>query len=84
MTRQLIEYKTAYDNAVLMLNLSEKQALTAQQTYEILLSNYSTNSTDFDDLLSIQSQLLKYNQQNINARLLANIAVAKIERLTNF
>lgn len=84
MTRQLIEYKTEYDNAILMFNLSEQQALTAQQTYEILLTNYSTNSVGFDDLLSIQSQLLIYKQLNINARLLANIAVAKIERLTNF
>ncbi len=84
MTRQLIEYKTEYDNAILMFKLSQRQVIIAQQTYEILLTNYSTNSAGFDDLLSIQSQMLKYKQQNINARLFANIAVAKIERLTNF
>ncbi|NOQ70397.1 MAG: hypothetical protein GQ574_00220 [Crocinitomix sp.] len=84
MTRQLIELKAEYDNALLIFQLSEKQEVTAKQTYEILLNNYSTNSAGFDDLLSIQSQLLKYKQQNIKARLQANIAVAKIERLTNF
>lgn len=84
MTVQLIEYKTEYDNALLLFHLSEKQETTAQQTYDILLTNYSTNSAGFDDLLSIQSQLLKYKQQNIKARLQANIAIAKIERLTNF
>lgn len=84
MTRQLIEFKTEYDNAILNLNLTEKQMQTAKQTYNILLTHYSTNSEGFDELLSIQSQLLMYKQQQLNARLAANIAQAKIERLTNF
>lgn len=84
MTVQLIAYKTEYDNALLMSHLSEEQETTAQQTYEILLTNYSINSAGFDDLLSIQRQLLDYKQQNIKARLQVNIAIAKIERLINF
>ncbi|MBD3639174.1 MAG: TolC family protein [Crocinitomicaceae bacterium] len=82
--RQLIEYKVDYDNALLEFELHEKQIETTNMAIEVLLVNYSSSGKGFDELLQLQNQLLKHEIGLIKGKLDMRIAIANIERLTDF
>jgi len=80
----LLQYKSAYDNAILKIELNEQQIKTTQMAYEVLLANYSSNGKGFDDLLQIQNQLLGYQLALKKQKITTYITVANIDRLTDY
>ena len=54
MLRLLIMYKADFDNASIEKNLYKDQSSTMQMAYEVLLANYSSNGTGFEELLMVQ------------------------------
>ena len=84
MIRFLIQYKLDYDNAIIEIDFQKEQIVTTNQTIEILLTNYSSTGNGFDDLLQLENQLLYYEIGLLKGQLDKNIAIAKIDRLTDF
>ncbi|MEZ5023228.1 MAG: TolC family protein [Chitinophagales bacterium] len=84
MMTALQTYKTEYDNALLELEFYNQQIIMVNSTYNILLSEYSSSGSRFDELIRIQDDLLDYKLKILEAYLQTHIAVAKIDRLTNF
>ena len=80
----LINYKADYDNGLLEINLYQNQTKTMQMAYDVLLSEYSSSGKGFEELLMVQNQLLEFDLGIYQAELKANIAQAKIERITKF
>ncbi len=80
----LLQYKSAYDNAILKVDLNNQQIKTTKMAYEVLLANYSSKGKGFDDLLQIQNQLLAYKLALKKQKLMTYIAVANIDRLTDY
>lgn len=80
----LLKYKSAYDNAILKVELNLKQIETVEMAYNVLLSNYSSTGKGFDDLLQIQNQLLAYKLGLKMEKLNALKAIANINRLTDY
>ena len=82
--RFLFQYKLDYDNAIIEIDFQKEQIVTTNQTIEILLTNYSSTGNGFDDLLQLENQLLYYEIGLLKGQLDKNIAIAKIDRLTDF
>jgi len=82
--RMLLQYKLEYDNSILHINLHKEQIKTTSQTIDILLTDYSSSGQGFDDLLQLENQLLLHEIGLIKGLLDQNIAIAKIDRLTDF
>lgn len=80
----LLKYKSDYDNAILRVELNNQQIETTQMAYEVLLAKYSSTGKDFDDLLQIQNQLIAYKLGLKMEKLIAFIAVANVNRLTDY
>ncbi|MFT5780080.1 MAG: outer membrane protein TolC [Crocinitomicaceae bacterium] len=81
---QLVKFKADYDNAILDIELYEKQIVTTQSAYNILLTEYSSSGKGFDDLLQLQNQLLGYSLDLKEAKMMAWIASSNIERYTDY
>ncbi len=56
--------------------LNEKQAEIAKKVLDVLITSYSTNSKDFEEVLRIERQLLKYELEHQKAITDKNAAVA--------
>jgi cobalt-zinc-cadmium efflux system outer membrane protein len=84
MIRLLLQYKSEYDNAVLNVELNIIQIATVDVAYQVLLSQYSSESKGFDDLLQIQNQLLNYKLGLAKSNLLRYKMIANIDRLTDY
>ena len=80
----LMQYKLDYENSILQINLHREQIKTTERTIDILLTNYSASGSGFDDLLQLENQLLQHETGLVKGLMDMNIAVAKIERLTDF
>lgn len=78
------QYKAAYDDALLLIELSEAQIISTQSVYNILLGEYSSKGTRFDELMQIQNQLIMYDLDIVKARVQTHLAKANIDRLTDF
>ncbi|RXP44976.1 TolC family protein [Lutibacter sp. HS1-25] len=61
--------------------LNQKQAAIAKKVLDILITSYSTNSTDFEEVLRIERQLLKYELEHQKAIIDKNVAVAFVNYL---
>jgi len=72
------DYRDAARRAVLF----EKLTGIARQTLNLLVSEYSTNGSDFEELLRMDRQLLKYELELEKARADRNTTVAYINYLT--
>ncbi|WP_066756267.1 TolC family protein [Crocinitomix algicola] len=84
LTSELAVFKSTYENTLLSFEVSNKQIAIAKQAFEILKANYTADHSVFDDLISLEQELLLFKKQKIISMLRAHIAVANIERLTNF
>ena len=80
----LLQYKSDYDNAILKIELYLQQIKTTEMAYEVLLANYSSSGKGFDDLLQIQNQLFSYQLFLEKEKIKTYIAVANINKLTQF
>ncbi len=61
--------------------LYQEQTLLAQQVLDILLVQYTTAGSDFEEVLRIQQQLLDYRLRGLDAVVDQNISAAMLERL---
>lgn len=62
-------------------DLYQKQTRLAQQVLDILLVQYTTAGSDFEEVLRIQQELLSYRLSGLDAVVDQNIAVAMLGRL---
>ena len=84
MMSQLLQYKLEYDNAVLMINLHQNQYETTEKALEILMVNYSSTGQGFDEVLQLENQLLSHEIAVVQGKFKMKMAIAKIDRLTDF
>lgn len=77
-----------YKNIIRNLNDAERRMLLygtqtkiVNQTYNLLLTNYSTAATQFEELLRTQQQLIDYRFKSIKAKIDFNLSIAEIEML---
>ncbi|MFO7524562.1 MAG: TolC family protein [Ignavibacteriaceae bacterium] len=61
--------------------LYQQQTRLAQQVLDILLVQYTTAGSDFEEVLRMQQQLLDYRLRSLDAVVDQNIAAAMLERL---
>ena len=65
-----------------LLSLYDKQIAETQQVLNLLLSAYGNSGKEFEEVLRIQQQLLKYKKMEATAMMNYQIAVAKLNYLT--
>ncbi len=70
-----------FNDAERRVTLYQKQRDIAQQTLDLLIVQYSTSGTQFEELLRIQQQLIEYQLKSIKAVVDRNLSVAMIDRL---
>ena len=63
------------------VSLNERQAEIARQVLDILITSYSTNSKDFEEVLRIERQLLGYGLARERAVIDRNVSVAFVNYL---
>lgn len=66
-----------------LLALYEQQIQTSQQSLDLLFTSYGNSGKEFEEVLRMQQQLLKYQKMRATALTQYQIAVAKINYLTS-
>jgi len=66
-----------------LLELYEQQIQTTQQSLNLLFTSYGNSGKEFEEVLRMQQQLLKYQKMRATALTQYQIAVAKINYLTS-
>lgn len=66
-----------------LLALYEQQIQTSQQSLNLLFTSYGNSGKEFEEVLRMQQQLLKYQKMRATAITQYQIAVAKINYLTS-
>lgn len=66
-----------------LLSLYEQQKQTSQQSLNLLITSYGNSGKDFEEVLRMQQQLLKYQKMSATAMAQYHIAVEKINYLTS-
>ncbi len=61
--------------------LYEEQAKLLRQTLDLMLTDYATATTSFEELLAVQQQLLDYRLKNTNNKVMRLITLAQLEVL---
>ena len=82
--RKLIDFKLSYDNAYIELKTHQRQIKTIKVAIDILITNYSSSGKGFDEVLQQENALLKHEIGLLKSFLDLHIAVANIDRLTDF
>ncbi|MFO7614211.1 MAG: TolC family protein [Bacteroidales bacterium] len=70
-----------FKDAERRLILYQNQTALANQALNILIVQYTTEGSDFDEVLRIQQQLLDYRFKYLDALIDGNIAVSMMQRL---
>lgn len=66
-----------------LIKLYEQQIQTSQQSLNLLLTSYGNSGKEFEEVLGMQQQLLKYRKLRSAALTQHQVAVAKINYLTS-
>ncbi|MBN1387844.1 MAG: TolC family protein [Bacteroidales bacterium] len=66
-----------------LLSLYEQQIQTTQQSLNLLFTSYGNSGKEFEEVLRMQQQLLKYRKMKSTALMQYLVAVAKINYLTS-
>lgn len=66
-----------------LLALYEQQIQTSQQSLDLLFTSYGNSGKEFEEVLRMQQQLLKYQKMRATALTQYQIAVAKINYITS-
>jgi len=66
-----------------LLSLYEQQIETSQQSLNLLFTSYGNSGKEFEEVLRMQQQLLKYRKMSATALAQYQIAVEKINYLTS-
>lgn len=80
----MVNYEDAlkdYKDAERRVKLYQEQTSLANQALNILIVQYSTEGSNFEEVLRMQQQLLDYRLKYLDALIDGNIAVAMMERL---
>ena len=80
----MVNYEDAlkdYQDAERRVNLYQHQTALANQALNILIVQYTTAGSNFEDVLNMQQQLLDYRFKHLNALIDGNITVAMMQRL---
>lgn len=81
-----MEWANAYrdwENAERKINLYGEQRDLTNQNLNLLITSFSANGEDFEEILRAQQQLLNYQLQEINAINLQHQSLAKLEMLSS-
>ena len=70
------------DKALQLISLYNKQIHKTQQMVELLYVDYSNSGKDFEEVLRMQQQLLKYQIAIISSKVQYRIALAQLDYLT--
>jgi len=65
-----------------MITLYDKQIRESEQSLNLLYTGYSNSGNDFEEVLRMQQQLLKYEKMKATAEVQYQIALAKLDYLT--
>ncbi|MBE0663853.1 MAG: TolC family protein [Bacteroidales bacterium] len=65
-----------------LLLLYEQQILTSQQSLNLLFTSYGNSGKEFEEVLRMQQQLLKYEKMKATAEVQYQIALAKLNYLS--
>jgi len=65
-----------------LLTLYEQQIQTSQQSLNLLFTSYGNSGKEFEEVLRMQQQLLKYEKMKATAEVQYQIALAKLNYLT--
>lgn len=86
-SNQLVsDYEAAWFNVrkqEKLLSLYDQQIQTTQQSLELLLTMYSNSGEEFEEVLNMQKELLKFQKMQVKALAQHQIAIAKINYLTS-
>jgi outer membrane protein TolC len=66
-----------------LLSLYEQQIQTSQQSLNLLFTSYGNSGKEFEEVLRMQQQLLKYQKMSATALAQYHIVVEKINYLTS-
>lgn len=80
----MVNYEDAlkdYKDADRRVKLYQDQTSLANQSLNILIVQYSTEGSKFEEVIRMQQQLLDYRLKHLDALIDGNIAVAMMERL---
>jgi septation ring formation regulator EzrA len=66
-----------------LIKLYEQQIQTSQQSLNLLFTSYGNSGKEFEEVLGIQQQLLKYRKLRSAALTQHQVVVAKINYLTS-
>ena len=66
-----------------LLALYEQQVQTSQQSLNLLYASYGNSGKEFEEVLRMQQQLLKYRKMSATALTQYQVAVAKINYITS-
>jgi len=70
-----------FKDAERRIDLYKKQTSIAKQTLDLMIVQYSTSGTQFEEILKIQQQLFDYHLKSVKAVVDRNLSVAMIDRL---
>lgn len=82
----IAEYEMVWyeiDRQLQLLSLYEQQIKTTQQSLNLLFTSYGNSGKEFEEVLRMQQQLLKYRKMRATALSQYKIAIAKINYLTS-
>jgi outer membrane protein, heavy metal efflux system len=65
-----------------LISLFDQQIMESEQALNLLFRSYSNSGKDFEEVLRMQQQLLKYDKLKISALAQYQIAVAKLNYIT--
>ena len=80
------EYETAWfqvQQQLQLLSLYEEQIQTTQQSLNLLFTSYGNSGKEFEEVLRMQQQLLKYRKMKATALTQYQISVERINYLTS-
>lgn len=65
-----------------LLQLYDDQIATSEQSLNLLLSSYQNEGKDFEEVLNMQQELLKYYKLHIEAAVQLHISLAELDYIT--
>ena len=83
LSSQYQKEEEAYVNALRKVDLYQEQVKETERIYNLLKTNYSADGENFFELLRTRLMVLEFQLKLEKARANRNIAVAKLEYLTN-
>src|SRR5690606_37498334 len=82
LTASFQDAKWKYDDAQSRLVLYSGQIIKSKSALNILITAYSSDNKDFEEVLRMQQQILKYEMKLVEATTDVSIAIATLQYIT--